>query len=809
MRKLLVAVVLVLMLVIGGLAVVVLNLDRYLNENKDWIAERVRTAVGRPVEFDSVKASFVGGIGVEVIDLAVADDPAFSGGDVLRVASVLVRIRFWPALLGRIEMGRIVLREPVLTVIRTESGLNVATPETASEARDEEREPASAALAIAFVDIHDGIVHYVDRAQAQRREVATRQIDFTATDVRMDAPVSFELRASLMGAKSQNLRAHGSVGPLNTTTPNETPLRVNVEIDPLDLDAVASTGFSPASGADVSGIVRFESSASGTLGAYDAKLVVDATRAGLGFGETAGKPTGMPLRLELAATPDSGGFRITDGTLTFDQSRLSIRGIVGAAPTSYDLQIGGSTIALEALSRLLPVLKTFAAEGEILPKLRLVSSGAAPPEITGAITVSGLALQPPKAPRISRLSATIELAGRSARIAPAPFELGGSRASIEGEIADLTHPELDFTLRSDRLELSSLGLDAGDDALFDAVVRGNVRPLDSGQRRDVQLSSASGRIRGIDYSGLDTKVAAEGSRIALSPFTVRVFGGSIKAEGSYDYARRDSPEFTLESSVESLDVGGLTAWLAPGAQHLLDAKADGRFSLAGTGKQWEAIRQTVVGGGHVQLRDGMLKRINVADAVLKSITGLPKLSGLLSPDLRQRHPLLFASGATPFQKLTGGFTISEGRLVTDDLTVKAQDYLIFGGGRIGLDQSVDVKATFEATPELTRDLIAQLDAARYLTGASGRIQIPFRLHGVLPAARVQPDLRFVEQALERALVDTLTGGILRPGQPAAPKHGAPENEPQSTEPPPEKPAQPEPPTVEDVLKRSLEELLGH
>ncbi len=809
MRKVLVLVAFVVMVVAAGIAVVVTNLDRYLNENKEWIAERVRTAVGRSVEFDSVEASFAGGLGIEVSDLTVADDPRFSGGDVLRVGSLLVRVRLWPALFGRIEVGRVILREPVLTVIRTEAGLNIDTMETSAGSDDTAKPSRGAALAIALVDVRDGVVHFVDRTENRRREITTQRIDFTATDVRPDAPVAFELRGGLMGAKGQNLHVRGSVGPLQAAAPRETPLRVDLEIDPLDLDALASTGLLPRNGASLAGVIRLETSAAGTLGAYDAELLVDATRASLEFGTAAKKPAGMPLRLELTAKPENGGLRIENGALTIDRTALGVEGVVGSDGASYDLQIDGDPIAMQALASLVPSLATLSTEGELTPKLRVQSTGGRP-QIIGAITVSGLALQPPDAPRISGLSTTIEFRAGAVRALPASFDLGGSRARIEASVANLAKPELAFTLRSDRLQTASLGLKTGEDALYDLVARGSVELLGAEPRTEVHITSASGRLYGIDYSALDTMVHLEGSRVSLAPLAVRTFAGTIQAEGSYDRTRADDPEFHFESQIDGVDLGRVAAWVAPGAQHLLEGKINGKLSLAGAGKQWESIRQSIVGGGHVQLHEGTLRQINVADSVLKSITGIPSLSGLLSPSLRQRYPALFSAGGTAFQKLGGAFTIAQGRIITDDLSIKAQDFLIFGGGTVGLDQSVDVKATFEASPGLTRDLIAELDSARYLAGASGRLQVPFRLSGVLPGAKVQPDLSFVEQALQRALVDTLTGGILRPPQPSTGKptsSGEPAPTPEPA-PEPEQPAPPGPPRVEDIIKRSLEDLLG-
>ena len=66
-------ILLVLLVVLGGvLGLALLNVNRYLNENRDWIEERTESATGRRISFGEIGLSLWGGFGARVSDLQVA-----------------------------------------------------------------------------------------------------------------------------------------------------------------------------------------------------------------------------------------------------------------------------------------------------------------------------------------------------------------------------------------------------------------------------------------------------------------------------------------------------------------------------------------------------------------------------------------------------------------------------------------------------------------------------------------------------------------------------------------------------------------
>ena len=124
MRKVLIIGMVFVVALAAALALAFRNLDTYLTENRDLVAAEVAEVLGRDVHFESVAVSWRGGFGVRVNALRIGDDPAFSDEDFLSADAVDVRVKLLPALLGRVEVARVVLRAPRVFVTQTREGLS-------------------------------------------------------------------------------------------------------------------------------------------------------------------------------------------------------------------------------------------------------------------------------------------------------------------------------------------------------------------------------------------------------------------------------------------------------------------------------------------------------------------------------------------------------------------------------------------------------------------------------------------------------------------------------------------------------------
>src|SRR5512145_627688 len=100
------------------------------------IANTATQALGRPVKFAGVSVSVLPRPAVVLRDLEVAEDPAFGQTPFLKLERAEVRLRFWPLLLLRVELGDFILKEPVISLVQSPDGRwNVASLGTGADAR--------------------------------------------------------------------------------------------------------------------------------------------------------------------------------------------------------------------------------------------------------------------------------------------------------------------------------------------------------------------------------------------------------------------------------------------------------------------------------------------------------------------------------------------------------------------------------------------------------------------------------------------------------------------------------------------------
>ncbi len=190
MKKFAIAIAVVLVVLVGVGFFAARNLNRYLEENREWIESQIQTVIGRPVEIGGLRASLGWGVSARVRDLAVADDPAFSKESFLRAGDALARVKLLPLLSGRVEVGRIEILRPEIRVIQSAQGMNIDSLGAAAPAAEAPAPPAEAAadpasvaaIAVALFRIDDATLLYRDTSAtpASEIEVGGLDVDFSS-----------------------------------------------------------------------------------------------------------------------------------------------------------------------------------------------------------------------------------------------------------------------------------------------------------------------------------------------------------------------------------------------------------------------------------------------------------------------------------------------------------------------------------------------------------------------------------------------------------------------------------------------------
>jgi AsmA protein len=781
MKKWIIAAGILLLLVVGAIAWAALNLESYLEENRELVETKISEALGRSVGFDRLALSLRGGLGVRVENLSVGDDPAYGEEPFVTTAAAVARVRIWPALRGEIDVARISLLEPRVRLIRDAAGWNAQTIAATGDEAPEASEPAdtsgTAAVAVALFDIEDGTLLFVDRTAKPEFETTFENIDFRASELSPDTPVRIEMSASLLGASDENFSLRGTIGPVDFAAPDTSPLDLELQLGPLDGETAIrfGRGFGAPAEASLQGEIGAEAVVTGTPADPRMELLLDATRAAVGYGDSFQKPQGVPLTFACQATTSVETAEFHSWKLQIAETELDGTAKLGLGEAGeYRATVHSDASAIAPLLALAGALADAEVSGTVGMDLEIDGNArGSGPNADGEIVLSDVGVSMQGAPTIHDYSTRILISSDSAVLEPAPIGIGESEARFDATVRNFDNPQLGFSLESASLALADLDAATfaagGGDVLSGLTLKGDAVTADDGMDFTAKLEAKSGSVNGIDFNALNAKLRYANGTATLDPLTMQAYGGKLAGKGNYEQPESGEPRFSVELQATGLEAAKVVSAQTAGGS-LIEGKIDGRLAADGTGAAWETIQTTLDGNGSFSVTGGRIRDVNVAEEVLQGITGLPGLSSLRSPELKRKHPGVFSSGDTTFRDLTSKFTVADGRMSTKNLDLEASDYGISGAGSIGLDGSVDMSANFRASQALTRSLVSEVDAVKYLADDSGAVEIPFRLTGTLPALRAQPDTRILGKALEGALVGGLVDqlfGLPKPDAPAS------------------------------------------
>ena len=228
----------------GVLCLTLLNVNFLVRRNKDVLVARAEHALGRKIAVDQIEVTFWP-VGARLVNLVLADDPAFSNEDFLRAKALRVELRLLPLFIGQFRPKRMDLESPIISVIRDAQGrYNFAAARDEKNARQDagkskkprgERQDSRLLWASSF-NISGGTVRFRDLTDGG--EISAAQINFRITDFESGEPFEIELEAAV-NAAAPNLQIKSWIG---STTENrdfrDVPLAGEINATALDLGKV-------------------------------------------------------------------------------------------------------------------------------------------------------------------------------------------------------------------------------------------------------------------------------------------------------------------------------------------------------------------------------------------------------------------------------------------------------------------------------------------------------------------------------------------------------------------------------------------
>lgn len=221
-----------IVVVIGALLVIPHFIDagRYKPEIEKYVLE----ATGRALELKGdVRLSLFPWAGVTFTDLRLGNPPGFAEKNFLSVKSFDVRVKLWPLLSRQVEVNRLVVVEPALSLVTNKDGsVNwafggrsaKAAPPAGSDAAPETGLPI-ASLLVAEISVQDGRIAIIDHREESRQEV--HGLHVALRDVSFDRPVRWTLSAAV---NQKPVSAEGRFGPIGRNLGREgVPLELTAD----------------------------------------------------------------------------------------------------------------------------------------------------------------------------------------------------------------------------------------------------------------------------------------------------------------------------------------------------------------------------------------------------------------------------------------------------------------------------------------------------------------------------------------------------------------------------------------------------
>ena len=363
--------------------VAVLNINSYIQRNREYLIQQAEKAVGRQIEVQNIEVNLWNGIGIRFENFRLADDPAFSSDPFMQAKSLQANVRLLPLLRKDVQVKRLILNEPGINIIRNRQGVyNFASLGGSDKKKDVEtkidtetevaRDKAArerAALLVSLVEISGGVARYRDLGDGT--DLPIQQLDLRAQDLNFDRPVSINLAAAVFASR-QNVNLKLLIGPVSAESDyRNVALDGHLDIDPLDLSqlkkAVPKLFSALPKDLEVGGIFKLaDLKLKGTLHDLALNGSIEGTQGFIQYGNSFHKPAGIPLVLESAAHYSNDKIAIRQAALKLHTLPLQAKGdIVPGNPPVINLSLDSEPTSLEGWEKLIPAVADYRIKGKM------------------------------------------------------------------------------------------------------------------------------------------------------------------------------------------------------------------------------------------------------------------------------------------------------------------------------------------------------------------------------------------------------------------------------------------------------------
>src|SRR6266850_8202392 len=226
------------------------------------------------------------------------------------------------------------------------------------------------------------------------------------------------------------------------------------------------------------------------------------------------------------------------------------------------------------------------------------------------------------------------------------------------------------------------------------------------------------QVKGLKLANLKAEVKAANGRLDVAPLSANLYDGSMSGALSAQADGRVAAKETLTG----ISIGPLLRDFAQ--KDTVEGRGNLALDVSAAGKTVNSMKKSLAGNARVQLKDGAIKGINLAEVFRKAKSMLSSQEAKVEASKDQK---------TDFSELSASFVIKNGVAHNEDLDIKAPLFRVTGKGDIDIGNST-IDYVTKATVVATTKGQGGADLAQ-LSG----LTVPVHLSGPFDAMKYQVD----------------------------------------------------------------------
>ncbi|MFZ5569736.1 MAG: AsmA family protein [Thermodesulfobacteriota bacterium] len=688
--------------VFAGLILTLLIILPFVINIKDIVVAQipaVEKQIHRKIAIGDVKLTLLTGIGAEIQNVSISNHPDFRKEAFVSMESLRARVRLMPLLKKTVAISSISIVKPDILLEKDQKGR---------------------------MNFTDMIPAKDNKDSAEAQQTGTRP-----PEPSMDLPALLgTFQVANLSIKDARFRFFDASNPKAAK---------EYALDRLTLSLDAA--YSPEE-------IRLELDS-------DVHVIV---------GDLFPKDSGVPLSIQCATMLRKDEVRIEQMKMVLGQMVFNAAArIQGLTKPNIDAKLDLSPTSLEDLAEVLPLLSPLALKGELtLTDFRAtgtVDELKALKGVSGTVSLRNGGVTPAALGKtIEKIQLAAALAGKDLKVQELAFQVGDSDIRIDAAVQNILKPDVSFQLTSSYLDVDGLlpppAKPAPDQGEKEPAREQGTSPKAPDIKVNGRVAVKKCKVKGMQLDDLTAEIAYADAVAVLKKLRFATFGGVVSTSGRVDLTDMETPRWSIDLGTENISANSALSNFTS-LKDTLYGNVNTRLSLQGVGKDWSSISKSMDGKGSADIVDGKLTSINLLDEVGQSLAGFQGL-GLLAQTLSPREGK--QTGETVFQDLAGKFAILGGKIRLDSLSIAARDFLLSGGGDIGLDKALDLRTSVV----LSEALSARLEKDNYmkhLLNKDKRLEIPCAISGQIMKPAVAADGDSLNRMLQKAAVNAAKGQL--------------------------------------------------